>query len=1054
MKNRSLLVLFALFFAVSVYGQNIWFVTSGGAETDQIDWLDAQGFDVHVAMINDEIGLINLPQDVLDNINAADLIIVGRMAWSTNFMGENKEYFNAIKAPVMLNSIYVSRPIRANWLNSNNQAYEDGADYITVANVLEPADPVFSGITLSDTSTFEIFSGPLAYLNMDITTVESNGTHLASCRENYPLITRFEPLVEFFPESGDFPSGYRTFFPFGSDQAKDPGGNTIYNYFPFTEEGKKVYLAEIQRMVALSAPPASDDASLVSLSTSPGIWVTPFDPEITDYTVVVPEKTSFVTIDGEAKNWHASVSGLGDVTTPATAVVTVTADDGTTRDYTLHIILEDPKVTFKVSLEDITDQEFGTDVWAVFGDDDSTLVITDPDGDKIYAGTTSFPAGTLVTYSFAYMNGPDEVANRVIETVPAECAGASGYREIAVPDSSILIDPIIYFGTCNSATVKGNITFQVDMNEVTDRDLNGQVWLVLGNWESQFNLADYDGDGVFSRLKSFDAGEELQYFFAYQNGANPDTDREREEIPALCADAEGYRSLTVPEGELELPAYGFGQCVASSSIPQVFFVAKSTNDDDQLNYLIDDPAFDVTVDRDHLSDLDIAEMDAFERQEAIDAMEEADIVVLGRGVWSTRLDEAEDIQIWNNITTPTLSVSPWQVRSSRLKWFNTTELRSLNDAPETLFATALVPEDSVFNDVNLQNNLFPFTTRPHDVLMIPKSTKTNGTMMAFVGDSIVLYARFSPAVEFYPGAEATPAGFRSYFGFGNDKLDDEFGQTYYNYFNSLSDDAKKVYRAELLRLAALGRMQMLSAITYDTGTLEPMFDPSVTEYTIVLPPDASTVTIGGMPMEGTSTVSGGGILSPSESTTLTVTGNDGSSTDYSVTVRTASTDATLSDLGVDVGTLDPVFDPGVYDYDVQAPEGTTYVNVVATANDPHAFIYGTGAVDVSTGAATANVIVTAEDGITTMGYTLNISVLNGIEARSARSLQFYPNPASDMIYLKDHAHADIQVYSISGLLLIDEQDVSSLDVGKLEPGSYILKATSKTGIRIGKLIIE
>ncbi|MEN8226384.1 MAG: cadherin-like beta sandwich domain-containing protein, partial [Bacteroidota bacterium] len=431
---------------------------------------------------------------------------------------------------------------------------------------------------------------------------------------------------------------------------------------------------------------------------------------------------------------------------------------------------------------------------------------------------------------------------------------------------------------------------------------------------------------------------------------------------------------------------------------------------------------------------------------------EADIVVLGRGTWSSRFDEEEDIQIWNNITTPTLSVSPYQVRSSRLKWFNTTDLRNLNDAPETLFATALMPEDSVFDDVNLQSDVFPFTTRPHDVLMHPINTKTNGTMMSYVGDSIVLYARFSPAVEFYPGAEATPSGFRSYFGFGNDKLNDENGQKFYNYFNSLSDDAKKVYRSELLRLVALGRMHMLSDITIDAGTLDPGFDPSVTEYTLVLPPDVSNVTVDGTPLEVTSIVSGGGIVSSSESITLTVTGNDGSSTEYTVTVRTASTDATLSALSVDIGTLNPEFDPGIDNYIVEVPEGSTYVNVLATANDPNAFIYGTGSVDVSTGEATVNVIVTAEDGTTTLGYTITITVSSGVEERSAGSVFFYPNPASDLIYLKDPA--DIKLYSISGKLLINEQDISSVDVSKLAAGSYILKVISKSGLRTGKLIIE
>jgi|GEM_PF-2355445 len=88
----------------------------------------------------------------------------------------------------------------------------------------------------------------------------------------------------------------------------------------------------------------------------------------------------------------------------------------------------------------------------------------------------------------------------------------------------------------------------------------------------------------------------------------------------------------------------------------------------------------------------------------------------------------------------------------------------------------------------------------------------------------------------------------------------------------------------------------------------------------------------------------------------------------------ASRDATLASLTIDAGMLSPVFDPETYDYFVSIPDGATSIEVNATANDANATVTGTGAVDVSSGRATASVVVTAEDGQTTRTYTIEFEI--------------------------------------------------------------------------------
>lgn len=95
---------------------------------------------------------------------------------------------------------------------------------------------------------------------------------------------------------------------------------------------------------------------------------------------------------------------------------------------------------------------------------------------------------------------------------------------------------------------------------------------------------------------------------------------------------------------------------------------------------------------------------------------------------------------------------------------------------------------------------------------------------------------------------------------------------------------------------------------------------------------------------------------------------------YIKTGHIVGTDATLSGLSVNTGTFSPDFDATVTTYTVVVPAGTTSVSVSATATDPLATVDGAGDVNVSSGSGTATVTVTAEDGTTTMVYTVNITV--------------------------------------------------------------------------------
>ena len=69
-------------------------------------------------------------------------------------------------------------------------------------------------------------------------------------------------------------------------------------------------------------------------------------------------------------------------------------------------------------------------------------------------------------------------------------------------------------------------------------------------------------------------------------------------------------------------------------------------------------------------------------------------------------------------------------------------------------------------------------------------------------------------------------------------------------------------------------------------------------------------------------------------------------------------------------------------------------------------------------------------------------------------MSIYPNPASEVIFLKDNTVGDIKIYNIVGNLVISEEKVSKVDIRALKAGSYIVVVSINENFQVGKLIIN
>ncbi|NSW45210.1 MAG: DUF5018 domain-containing protein [Bacteroidales bacterium] len=173
--------------------------------------------------------------------------------------------------------------------------------------------------------------------------------------------------------------------------------------------------------------------------------------------------------------------------------------------------------------------------------------------------------------------------------------------------------------------------------------------------------------------------------------------------------------------------------------------------------------------------------------------------------------------------------------------------------------------------------------------------------------------------------------------------------------------------------AALSSDATLSDLTVN-GTTVSGFDANTFTYNVVLPYGTTTIpTVAATPNDPNANAVVTQASSLPGSATVVVTAENGTTTlTYTINFTIAlNNDATLSDLTID-GTTVNGFAANIYTYDVVLPYGTTTIpTVAATPNDPNANAVVTQASSLP---GIATVVVTAEDGTTTLTYTINFSV--------------------------------------------------------------------------------
>ncbi len=141
---------------------------------------------------------------------------------------------------------------------------------------------------------------------------------------------------------------------------------------------------------------------------------------------------------------------------------------------------------------------------------------------------------------------------------------------------------------------------------------------------------------------------------------------------------------------------------------------------------------------------------------------------------------------------------------------------------------------------------------------------------------------------------------------------------------------------------------------------------------------------------------------------------------------TVAADATIKQLIFSTGTLNQTFDPAVTAYTVDLPAETSTVTLTALPNIAGINISGTEAVDVSLGTGTSIITTKALDGVTTLTYTINYTVIGKLAPK--KTLILPSNSNIQYMGRVDFTRPDSPLFAYSNVTIKAKFEGTSIDL--------------------------
>ncbi len=168
---------------------------------------------------------------------------------------------------------------------------------------------------------------------------------------------------------------------------------------------------------------------------------------------------------------------------------------------------------------------------------------------------------------------------------------------------------------------------------------------------------------------------------------------------------------------------------------------------------------------------------------------------------------------------------------------------------------------------------------------------------------------------------------------------------------------------------------------------------------------------------------------------------------------------TLSQLSISAGTLNPAFNPAVYNYTVHVDNSVSSIDIMATPTNQGATISGdTGTLPLNVGANPFTLTVTEEEK-PAQNYTITVyrAGKTGISETEAGKIKIYPNPVKDELRI-ENGELTINKITIADLSGKTIQQITGsqkqINISALSSGIYFLKIETDKGVVTRKFVKE
>jgi len=162
-------------------------------------------------------------------------------------------------------------------------------------------------------------------------------------------------------------------------------------------------------------------------------------------------------------------------------------------------------------------------------------------------------------------------------------------------------------------------------------------------------------------------------------------------------------------------------------------------------------------------------------------------------------------------------------------------------------------------------------------------------------------------------------------------------------------------------------------------------------------------------------------------------------------INVTSNDATLSNLTVSAGELEPTFNSDILNYTVNVVE-VEEITITAIPTNSNAAVTGTGTFTLEIGQNNFTINIIAEDEITEINYTILVNNLLSIAETEMSSVTIYPNPTTGELTIDNGELRieNVEVFDIYGSKLSSHHLITSsshhlINISHLPAGTYFLR---------------